>query len=291
MTRRQVSKTVESLTSAFVERLLDAVERAIDARARTLTTEWVDLAMATHPDSEQLGDRRARGTARAHTLPDGTDGQSLSETVASGATADAAVPPLVRSTRLGRRAKASTAAGKPPAATAAPPSPDPEQERRDAELARLRALLKPTGQDDASRAADALPARPAANVVAPPSDPLRLVEDEVRAQAHGLAQLSATSCTARIAAWAGRVRSYEETSGNRVAAQLLLDKLRALARAMDAGRIEALNGSWRTADWPSYIQTNQALAEAPQARSEAPVPSIPEPSGEPDYQDVWSQPS
>lgn len=46
-----------------------------------------------------------------------------------------------------------------------------------------------------------------------------------------------------------------------MATQFLLGKLRELARAMDARRIEALVASWHTNDWPSYIRRNEVLAE------------------------------
>lgn len=100
--------------------------------------------------------------------------------------------------------------------------------------------------------------------------------------------LPAASCTARIASWAGRIRLYEEANGNRVAAEFLLEKLRVLARAMDAGRIEALNSSWRTANWPSYILTNEALADAKPKEPEAAKEALPDPNAGSDYRDVWS---
>ena len=146
---------------------------------------------------------------------------------------------------------------------------------------RLRALPKPTGTGDAPEATGALSDQPALVAVAPPADPFRLLEAEIRSQAHQLAQLPHASCMARIAAWTGRVRSYEITNGNRVAADLLLDKLRVLAREMDAGRIDGLNGSWRATDWSSYSPTDWRRARS----------FVQMGSGEPDYRDIWSQPS
>jgi len=265
MTRRQPSKSVESLTAGFVDRLFAAVERVIHARTRVLTAEWLDVALATHRDSELASVRHSIDTPRPPVGPKPFDDRRPQGTATTERTNHSRSVAPGRRRRLGDRPKRSrTAAGQPP--TSALPSP--EEHRRDAEFARLRALLKPTGQENASGAAETVSALAPAIVVAPPPDPLHTLEDEVRAQAHGLAQLPPDCCTARIAAWVGRVRSYEETNGNRVAAELLLDKLRALARAMDAGRIEALHGSWRATDWSSYIRTNETLAQARQQRDQ-----------------------
>ena len=76
-----------------------------------------------------------------------------------------------------------------------------------------------------------------------------------------------------------------------MAAQLVLEKLRALAYAMEAGRIEALTASWRTADWPSYIRKNEQLAEAPstpEPRERPDESTLNGPADESDYSAVWS---
>jgi hypothetical protein len=282
MTRRDRSKSVESLTRAFVDRLLEAVERAIDGRTRALSAEWIDHALARAAVSQGAV---PPGLPRPPTATTSSDASTPDDTAAIAATKRSQATAVGRTKRLEARVKASrTAAGAPPMASLS----SPQEERRHAEFVRLRALLKPTGQD-ASATAATLPI-PAPSV-APLSDPLRLLEDEVRAQVHALGQLPSSACTAQIAVWAGRVRWYAETHGNRVAADLLLDKIRALARAMDAGRIEALNGSWRISDWPSYIRANEALAEAPQDAQQPLAESLPAPNGEADYGDIWSQPS
>jgi len=287
MRRRQHSKSVASVTAAFIERLFEAVERTIDARTRILTAEWLALAVAAPADSEEVGTRPPRVRSRPHALSPRIDDHGAVVTATVEATNRPPATPRLRGKRLGTRVRtSSTAAGAPLPS----PLPSPEADRRDAEFARLRSLLRPTGDHDTSGAAETPSARAPALLVAPPPDPIRLLEDEVRAQAHTLGQLPGTSCTARIAAWAGRIRSYQET-GNRVAAELLLDKLRALARAMDAGRIEALNGSWRTRDWPSYIRTNEAMAEAREHEPATPAESLPDQSGDSQYRDIWSQPA
>ena len=287
MRRRQHSKSVASVTAAFVERLFEAVERTIDARTRIVTAEWMERAVATPADPEDVRIRPRKVRSRQNALSPRIDDHGAVATATVVATNRSPATPPLRGKRLGTRVKtSSTATGKPVPSTI----PSPEADRRDAELARLRSLLKPTADHDTAGAADTLSARAPTLFVAPPSDPIRLLEDEVRAQVHTLGQLPRTSCTARIAAWAGRIRSYQET-GNRVAAELLLDKLRALARAMDAGRVEALNGSWRTSDWSSYIRTNEAMADAREHEPATQAESLPEQSGEPQYRDIWSQPT
>lgn len=287
MTSRRHSESVDSLIRAFVERLGETIEREIEVRTQALATEWLAVAMASPSAPDQVRLRRPTATPGTPATPESPAAETPADTTSNTATArPTAAAPVRRQRSRASVATSSTIRGQAEASAL----PSPEQERRDADFARLRALLKPTGHDDASGVVGTLPPPAALSPVEPPADPLRSLEAEVRNQAHALAQLPQTRCTARIAAWAGRVRSYEETDGNRVAADLLLEKLRVLARAMDAGRIEALNGSWRTRDWPSYIRTNEALAEAPQ-EPETIIESRPDRSGEPDYRDIWSQPS
>jgi len=173
------------------------------------------------------------------------------------------------------------------------PQVDPEQARRDAELARLRAVLRPT-------TADPTPASPSPVASAPaPSraedrndrgernDSPASVEDAIRDQLPALGGLSQARCTARIAVWAGRVRLNQSRPGaeqTRVAALMLLEKLRRLARAMDAGSIEALNASWSTRNWERYIEANELAAATPDAEPVAAPEPVPEPDG-------WSWPA
>jgi hypothetical protein len=173
------------------------------------------------------------------------------------------------------------------------PQVDPEQVRRDAELARLRAVLRPTTPD---------PEPAAPPPAAPPPAPLRTedrtdrgerndslasLEDVIRDQLPALGGLSQARCTARIAAWAGRVRRDQSRPGaeqTRVAALMLLEKLRRLARAMEAGSIEALNASWSTSNWQRYIEANELAAATP----DAPAAPAPDPVPEPD---AWPWPA
>jgi hypothetical protein len=116
---------------------------------------------------------------------------------------------------------------------------------------------------------------------------LASLEDVIRDQLPALGGLSQSRCTARIAAWAGRVRLDQSRPGaeqTRVAALMLLEKLRRLARAMDAGSIEALNASWSTRNWERYIEANELAAATP----DAPAAPAPDPVPEPD---AWPWPA
>jgi hypothetical protein len=159
---------------------------------------------------------------------------------------------------------------------------DPEEERRAAELARLRAILRPTAP---------VPATPP--VVAPPpraaeeNDSLQALENQIRDQIPALAGLSQSRYTARIAVWVGRVRLHQsgpDAERTRIASRMLFEKLRNLAWSMEAGTIEALNTSWSTRNWERYIQDNEFIAATPDAS--------PPPRPEPDAEvDVWATPS
>lgn len=281
MARTQHSQSVESLISTFVERLFHVIEHHIDVRTRILAAELIEGAVPTRTPSERLIVHPTAITPGARALLEAPTAEEPADAAMDATKQTSAAAPPRRERSRPRGGSSRAARGEPAAAV----TPTPEQERRDAELGRLRNLLKPTWQDSASDAAGPLPPPTAA---APLTDPLRLLQDEIQGQALGLAQLPSESCTARIAAWAGRVRLYQETTDNRVAAELLLDKLRVLASAMDAGRIEALTGAWRTKDWPSYIQANEAAAQIRQEAPEPPAKSLPDQNGDPDYRDVWS---
>jgi hypothetical protein len=257
-------KAVEKLKAAFIEQLTEAMERQIEARARSIAAEWTRLLRAAPAASPRSTVRPGRPGPRkradpAQSSPLGSPTEAPGDAPIMPASSEAPPAPRRRA-----RQRVPARAGGAPREAPPPPPPDPEREARDAELARLRMLLKPTAPED-------LPAVPPAAVHASmepidsPPDAMRALEDEVREQVNALAKMPSSSCTARIAAWVGRVRLYEETTGNRIAAQLLIDKLRALAHAMEAGHIEALRTSWRAPDWPAYIRKNEALAAAPPA--------------------------
>jgi hypothetical protein len=274
------SEAVESLVAAFVDQITDAVGRQIDARAREIADDWLRSVVRQRPaDRVVAAAARSRLPQPAAEPPEAPVARALPPALATAARARPTV--RVRATVQVRE--------KPPA-----PPPDPEQERRDAELARLRSILKPAHEDvaPAAAASPAPPPLPPAPVVRAesPTDALKQLEDQIRAQVEALADLSAARCTARIAAWAGRVRALESAAPvgrTRVAAQLMLEKLRGLARAMEAGPIDALHPSWRTSNWQSYIAINEATADAPDRRPPAPPEPAPASDAGEGYGDVW----
>jgi hypothetical protein len=268
MPKRRSSPEIEHLVEALIRRLTEAVESAISTRARVLTQEYLRAveAPAPRPESIILAVPEPPAPADQHKAP--------------------IVEPSPKAPSSPQRVQRLRPKGQRPAVVAvakALPAIDPEEERRTAELARLRAILRPT-----------VPVPPAPPVVAPPppraaeeDDSLQALEDHIRDQVPALAGLSQSRCTARIGAWVGRVRLHQsgpDGERTRIASRILLEKLRNLAWSMEAGTIEGLNISWSTRNWERYIHENERIASTP----DAPAPSKAEPDAE---ADVWSTPS
>ena len=174
---------------------------------------------------------------------------------------------------------------RPAVAVAPVPTIDPDEERRTAELARLRAILRPTAPTPAPAAAP-IP-------VAPPlraevdEDRLQALEDHIRERIPTLSGLSQSRCTAQIAVWVGRVRLYQhefEPERARLASRILLDKLRNLAWSMEAGKIEGLDLSWSTRHWQRYIDENELIVATSDAAPQAERHDVSEEAS------VWSPP-
>jgi hypothetical protein len=273
MAHSRRSKSVELVVAAFVERLTLVIDHQIDTRARTLAAAWMGAITVPQAGSRQptrsAGGPTAQRPRRRLALqptpsPEAADGARERET-SPGA------PPAPG------RGSSPPARGRRASRVIAPKvSADPRQHRHDAELARLRQVLRPAVSADVP---GVLPATSsvlgAAARTDSSRDPLRLLEDDIRDRLPSLGRLPPAASAARIGAWAGRARLYEEESGNKMAANLLLDKLRVLAHTMEVGRIEALSASWRTKNWPAYIEQNEVLAEA---RSTPEPPQPPSPS-------------
>lgn len=151
----------------------------------------------------------------------------------------------------------------------APPPLDPEQIKRDAENARLRALLKPATHE-------AAPPPPApAPVVAPrepvrpstPGDVLRALEKEIQDAVPKLGTLGPERCAAQIAVWTGQVRLLRESlppdvsSTMRPAFRIFLEHLDQLRIAMEAQVVDALEPTFTAPDWEAYIEANRARVE------------------------------
>ncbi|HEX4403662.1 MAG TPA: hypothetical protein VH560_02460 [Polyangia bacterium] len=262
------SREIEVLVEDVVQQLEDAIEAATLARARELTEEYL-AKVAVAP--------RARVSAAPTSMTTATPQPLELE--------EARVP----APRRRRAPKAIVAKVLPPV--------DPESERRAAELARLRAILRPTAPVAPIVAAAPVPAREQA-----PDDSLQALENRIRDEIPALSSLSKGRCTARIASWVGRVRLHQtgpDAERTRIASRMLLDKLRNLAWSMDAGKIEGLDLSWSTRNWARYIEESELIAATPDA---APAKSQERPSSDsadsaeassesdPSDADVWATP-
>jgi hypothetical protein len=239
----------EILVARFVEQITELIEREIEARARALVEEQLDRLASAFAAPTSTFDPSAEAPAIAEEIEAKEPAHvSTSRPSEIGRSADDRWLARIR-----KRAPAPAEAR--PSLLKVSSEPDP----RDIEQARLRMLLRPAEEDEATAE---IPAAATTIRSEDSRDPLRQIEDEMRDQIQELPRLSREACGAQIAAWGGRVRMVEEAHGNRVAVELLLEKLRALARAMEVGHIEALVTSWRTADWPAYIRRNEALASS-----------------------------
>jgi len=220
------------LVAGLVQEFQRALEIPLQVRMRQLLAERLALGQAVDPTSRVI--RAALPSAGASPMP--------------------RVPRQVR-----RRA---------PRPRLLPP-PDPEQIRRDAEAARLRALLRPTAEEFAPPAP--VPA-PATTPVAPmrpttPGDLLRALEKEIQDAVPFLAEMGPERCAARIAAWTGTVRELRDrlppdvSATMRPAFRIFLEHLVQLREAMEAHVVDALEPSWNTPDWGAYVEVNRAMAE------------------------------
>jgi hypothetical protein len=150
-----------------------------------------------------------------------------------------------------------------------PPPLDPEQIKRDAEFARLRALLRPTAEElPAVPPAPATPAPiPGAPRPATPGEFLRALEKEIQDAVPFLGRLGPERCGAQIAAWSGQVRELrdrlppEVSAAMRPATRIFLEHLTELRAAMEASFVDALEPKWKPPSWSDYIEVNRARAE------------------------------
>jgi hypothetical protein len=263
MPERRRSPEIERLVEGLVRRLTEIVEATIAARTRVLTEDYLRAAVAA-----------AHGMApRPLVVPALVSPMAEDKAFVLARSPD--VPPLGRRPRQTRQRPAVVAD------TKVLPHIDQEQERRAAELARVRAILRPT-----------VPVPQVPPMLAPATPPpaaaddggLRALEDQIRDHIPALAGLSQSRYTARAASWVGRVRLHQsgpDGERTRIASRILFDKLRNLAWSMEAGTIEGLNTSWSTRNWERYIEENERIAATPDA-----LPSKPE--SEP--RDIWFTP-
>jgi hypothetical protein len=151
----------------------------------------------------------------------------------------------------------------------APPPLDPEQIKRDAEIARLRALLKPVGEEAAPAPVAPAPV-PVPREPARPSTPgdlLRALEKEIQDAVPTLGTLGPARCAAQIAVWSGQIRHLRDTLPADVAAtmrpafRIFLEHLAQLQVAMEAQVVDALEPTFTAPDWEVYVEANRARVE------------------------------
>jgi hypothetical protein len=157
-----------------------------------------------------------------------------------------------------------------PAKIFVPPPLDPEQIKRDAENARLRALLRPT-VDLPPTPPVPVPAEPVPQEKpqrpSTPGEFLRALEKEIQDVVPSLGKLGPELCTAQIAAWSGMVRYERERlppdvfATMRPAFRIFLEHLTKLSLAMEAHVIDALESNWTPPSWIIYIEVNRAKVE------------------------------
>jgi hypothetical protein len=151
----------------------------------------------------------------------------------------------------------------------APPPLDPEQIKRDAENARLRALLKPVADQPAPTpvapppvAAPREPVRPST-----PGDVLRALEKEIQDAVPKLGTLGPERCAAQIAVWTGQIRLLRDSlppdvsATMRPAFRIFLEHLAQLRIAMEAQVVDALEPTFTAPDWEAYIEASRARVE------------------------------
>ncbi|MEA2697919.1 MAG: hypothetical protein QOI66_2190 [Myxococcales bacterium] len=265
--------SIEQLIKPIAARFVAAIEEQIAVQTRAMVAEWLKRGAPGAQKGRTLERKPPRARPAAHAPA--TEARKL---------ASPTFPSVIKK-KAARRPKPQLAVQ----------APDPVYAERTAELNRLRSILRPT----------VLPAllpnidgpstvTPPAAAPAPPrietTDGVKSLEEDVRDAIAFLSVLSPARCEAQIAAWAGRARLYQEAQNDgrtRIAAGLLLEKLRGLARAMGAGFIEALNPTFSTNDWGQYIKAKEKAA-AETGTSPPPADEGSEaPAAGGDYGDVW----
>jgi hypothetical protein len=232
--RRSADDQRKRLVTSLADQLLRALERPIELRARELWRREVS--------SRRAGLRPARSTgADSHPADHGNG---------------------VRPRRPRRPRKPLRSA----------PPLDPEQIKRDAENARLRALLRPANDFTLAPESGTAPALvpvapPPQRQESSPGEHLRALEKEIQDAVPSLAALGPDRCGAQIAVWAGQIRELRDrlpasvSATMRPAFRIFLEHLTELRAAMDAHFVDALEHTWSAPDWPVYIEVNRARVE------------------------------
>ena len=160
--------------------------------------------------------------------------------------------------------------GRRPALRPLTPPRDPEQIKRDAEFARLRALLRPAAEEPPAPAPAPVTITPIPQPQRPatPGEFLRALEKEIQNAVPFLGNLGPQRCGAQIAVWAGQVRELRDrldpelSAAMRPALRIFLEHLTELRAAMDAHFVDALEPKWSPPDWGDYVEVNRARLES-----------------------------
>jgi hypothetical protein len=274
---------VNALAAQFTERLVKAVERAtLEIGTRLIEDIFARVAGRAGSAREKRAWKRAQ-RERGRIIG------ALTKQLLAGI--ETCTRARVRDTLARRRQEiATSAAAERRAARAArtalqgavvkprrrrkpvrpgPPPLDPEQIRRDAEFARLRAILKPVPEEPIPAVAASAPALPPPEVVRPatPGEALRALEKEIQDAVPTLGRLGPERCAAQIAVWAGQVRELRDRLPPDVAAtmrpafRIFLEHLTRLHAAMEVEVVDALEPTFIAPDWDIYIEANRAILE------------------------------
>jgi hypothetical protein len=150
-----------------------------------------------------------------------------------------------------------------------PPPRDPEQIKRDAEFARLRALLKPVAEEVSPRVISQVAPAPAIQPQRPqtPGEFLRALEQEIMNAVPFLGDLGPERCGAQIAVWTGSAREVRDRLSPELAAtmrpafRIFFEHLTQLREQMETQVVDALEPTWTPPDWGAYVEVNRARVE------------------------------
>lgn len=259
---QQLLGAVETATQEHGNQVIEEISASVSAEPRTARERRArerserQFARTLHSLTKQLVDAIERCT-RAQTKE--LLAQKRRERSASAAEARATTA-LVGESRPRRRRKP---------VRPAPPPLDPEQIKRDAENARLRALLKPVAEQPEPEPIEPAPIAIPREPVRPstPGDVLHALEKEIQDAVPKLGTLGPERCAAQISVWTGQLRLLRESlppdvsATMRPAFRIFLEHLAELRIAMEAQVVDALEPTFTAPDWEAYIEANRARLE------------------------------
>jgi hypothetical protein len=282
------SPQVDAIVAEFTERLLDAAERATAQFGRELIGDAVAKAAGREESAparreQRQSEREVAGFTKqlVETIEAYLRAQVKGALAARRREIAAAMAGEARTARAGGASLQETALVKPrrrrQPVRPTPPPLDPEQIKRDAEFARLRAILKPVSDAPVAIAVPPAPVLPPREQPRPttPGEVLRALEKEIQNAVPTLGRLGPERCGAQIAVWSAQVRELRDRLPPDVAAtmrpafRIFLEHLTQLHAAMEVPVVDALEPTFNAPDWEIYIEANRArLEERPPALPE-----------------------